>query len=126
MHSEALLFGFDFEAARAIVRALDGCCLNLNQMSRTKRLRQVGKGYSIGGSAGMTWNEFRSSVLVFPARPFADQLLSDGQPQPNIVRRSIQERLPRADLGNAPWEAIRSLVSTNDCLNADCFCNHSL
>ena len=41
MHSEALLFGFDFEAARANVRTLDGCCLNLYQMSRTKRLRQV-------------------------------------------------------------------------------------
>jgi hypothetical protein len=38
MHSETLLFGVDFEAACAIVRALDGCCLNLYQMGRPKRL----------------------------------------------------------------------------------------
>jgi hypothetical protein len=37
MHSETLLFGVDFEAACATVRALDGCCLISNGPTEATR-----------------------------------------------------------------------------------------
>jgi len=64
MHSEALLFGFDFEAARAIVRALDGCCLELYQMNRTKR---PGVRASTGRATGITGCSSSYAVQGFPA-----------------------------------------------------------